>query len=59
MTKIQNSKCPPPPYSSPSLREGEDIGGGGVFLLNFKHLNFEFTCPPKFCETKLGRVKDL
>jgi len=27
-------KMPPLPYSSPSQREGEDIGGGGVFILN-------------------------
>ena len=39
-SKIQN---PTPSFnSSPSLWEGEDIGGGGVFVLNFEHLNFEF-----------------
>jgi len=27
--KIIEESFPPPPYSSPSLWEGEDIGGGG------------------------------
>ncbi len=31
------TNIPPPPYSSPSQREGEEIGGGG----HFEHLNFE------------------
>jgi len=28
------TNIPPPPYSSPSQREGEEIGGGG----HFEHL---------------------
>jgi len=41
------TNIPPPPYSSPSLWEGEEIGGGGYFeYLDFAPYHLKGTGQP-------------